>query len=193
MHLVVKGKNVDVTDALRAHAEKRITKITRYFDRIISTDITLSTERNWHIVEVTVHDNNGHVLRGEERTNDMYSSIDKVIDKLEHQVKRQKAKVTKKARGTHLGEELELTAASAQAKPATRAKAKPKAKAEPGLEPNLETVRRFDAPPMSVEQAVKEIESTTHPFYVFNNSAVGRINVLYRTPNGYGLVDAIPV
>lgn len=192
MHIVVKGKNVEVTDALRAHAEKRITKITRYFDRIISTDITLSTERNWHIVEVTVHDNNGHVLRGEERTDDMYSSIDKVIDKLERQVKRQKGKVTKKGRGTNLGEELELTAsAAAQPKTAPRVKAKPKT--EPTIEPNLENVRRFEAPPLSVEQAVKELESSAHPFYVFNNSSAGRINVLYRTPNGYGLVDPIPV
>ncbi|NDD29169.1 MAG: ribosome-associated translation inhibitor RaiA [Proteobacteria bacterium] len=191
MHIIVKGKNVDVTDALRAHAEKRVAKITRYFDRIISTDVTLSTERNWHIVEVTVHDNNGHVLRGEERTDDMYSSIDKVIEKLERQVKRQKGKTARsKARGTHLGEELELSAAAA-AKPA--AKSRTKAKAEPTLDPNMENVRRFDAPPMSVEQAVKELESTTHPFYVFNNSAVQRINVLYRTPHGYGLVDPIPV
>lgn len=191
MHIVVKGKNVDVTDALRSHAEKRIAKITKYFDRIISTDVTLSTERNWHIVEVTLHDNNGHILRGEERTNDMYSSIDKVIDKLERQVKRQKGKVTKKGRGTHLGEEI-AAELEAPPKPKTKAASK-KSKSEPGLEPNLENVRRFDAPPMSVEQAVKEIEGTPHDFYVFNNSALGRINVLYRMPNGYGLVDPIPV
>lgn len=188
MHIVVKGKNVDVTDALRNHAEKRIAKISKYFDRIISTDVTLSTERNWHIVEVTLHDNNGHVLRGEERTNDMYSSIDQVIDKLERQVKRQKGKVTKKARGTHLGEEL----VAGEAAP-SKTKSKVKTRAEPTLEPNLENVRRFDAPPMSVDQAVKEIESSTHEFYVFNNSALGRINVLYRMPNGYGLIDPIPV
>ncbi len=186
MHIVVKGKNVDVTDALRAHAEKRISKIVKYFDRIISTDVTLSTERNWHIVEVTLHDNNGHILRGEERTNDMYSSIDKVIDKLERQVKRQKGKVTHKGRGTHLGEEL----ATGKEEEASADSAK--SKTEPGIEPNLENVRHFDAPPMSVEQAVKELESSTHPFYVFNNSALGRINVLYRTPNGYGLIDPIP-
>lgn len=190
MHIVVKGKNMDVTDALRAHAEKRIAKITKYFDRIISTDVTLSTERNWHIVEVTLHDNNGHILRGEERTNDMYSSIDKVIEKLERQVKRQKGKVTRKGRGMHLGEELAHEMAIQEA-PAP-SKSRSKAKGEPSLEPNLENVRRFDAPPLSVELAVKELESTTHDFYVFNNSASGRINVLYRTTHGYGLIDPIP-
>jgi putative sigma-54 modulation protein len=192
MHIVVKGKNVDVTDALRAHAEKRIAKISKYFDRIISTDVTLSTERNWHIVEVTLHDNNGHILRGEERTNDMYSSIDKVIDKLERQVKRQKGKVTNKSRGVHLGEELAKETAEAPARPRAKTATRSKPKAEPSIEPNLENVRRFDAPPMSVDEAVKEIEATTHEFYVFNNSALGRINVLYRMPNGYGLIDPIP-
>lgn len=194
MHIVVKGKNVDVTDALRAHAEKRVAKITKYFDRIISTDVTLSTERNWHIVEVTLHDNNGHILRGEERTNDMYSSIDKVIDKLERQVKRQKGKVTKKSRGMHLGEELaqEMEVQAAPPRPKTKASPKSKVKSEPSIEPNLENVQRFEAPPMSVDQAVKEIEASTRDFYVFNNSALGRINVLYRMPNGYGLMDPIP-
>lgn len=189
MHIVVKGKNVDVTDALRAHAEKRVSKMTKYFDRIISTDVTLSTERNWHIVEVTVHDNNGHILRGEERTNDMYSSIDKVIEKLERQVKRQKGKVTRKGRGMHLGEELVYGVGVQTAPAASRTK---RSKAEPGIEPNIENVRQFDAPPLSVEQAVKELESSTHDFYVFNNSANGRVNVLYHTPHGYGLIDPIP-
>jgi putative sigma-54 modulation protein len=190
MHLVVKGKNVDVTEALRLHAEKRVNKIQRYFDRIISTDVTLSTERNWHIVEVTVHAN-GHVLRGEERTNDMYASIDKVIDKLEKQVKREKGKGTRKGRGTHIGEELAAGAEQAEA----QAESKP-ASGElqmHELEPHVEHLKRFNAPPIGVEEAVKEIENADTDFYVFHNVRSGRINVLYKMPKGYGLIDPIPV
>lgn len=191
MQLVVKGKNVEVTDALRSHAEKRVSKIQRYFDRIISTDVTMSTERNWHIVEVTVHAN-GHVLRGEERTNDMYTSIDKVIDKLEKQVKREKGKVTRKGRGTNLGEEL------AEAEAATPAAPTPGGEAEEGeddvhkLEPHVEHMKRFKAPPMSVEEAVKGLEASGLEFFVFNNQRTGRVNVLHRVPKGYGLIDPIP-
>lgn len=187
MQIVVKGKNVEVTEALRAHAEKRITKIQRYFDRIISSDVTLSTERNWHIVEVTVHAN-GTVLRGEERTNDMYSSIDKVIDKLEKQVKRQKGKVTRKGRGSHLGEELAAAEVETVAAPTQT----PEAEAHT-LEPHVEHLKRFNSPLMSVVEAVKEIESSGLEFYVFNNARTGRINVLYKRSKGYGLIDPIPV
>ncbi|MBM3461423.1 MAG: ribosome-associated translation inhibitor RaiA [Armatimonadetes bacterium] len=187
MQITVKGKNVEVTEALRSHAEKRISKIERYFDRIINTDVTLSTERNWHIVEVTVHAN-GHVLRGEERTNDMYSSIDKVIDKLEKQVKREKGKVTRKGRGSHLGEEL-VAAAEAEVPGA----AAPVDGDVHKLEPHVEHLKRFNSPPLSVEQAVKEIEASGLEFYVFNNQRNGRINVLYKRAKGYGLIDPIPV
>jgi putative sigma-54 modulation protein len=188
MQIVVKGKNMDVTEALRSHAEKRISKISRYFDRIISTDVTLSTERNWHIVEVTVHAN-GQVLRGEERTNDMYSSIDKVIDKLEQQVKKQKGKVSRKGRGRHLGETLAAEAANAMvaAHVAGRELEDPHS-----IEPHVEQVKRFESHPMSVEQAVKEIEEEDVPFYVFLNASNDRINVLYKLAKGYGLIDPIP-
>jgi putative sigma-54 modulation protein len=185
MQIVVKGKNMEVTDALRAHAEKRLSKIAKYFDRIISTDVTLSTERSWHIVEVTVHANNGHILRGEERTNDMYSSIDNVIDKLERQVKRQKDKVSRKGRGHG-----EVVATDTEASPAPLP---PKGAEEKQLEPHVEHVKTFDSPSMSIEEAVKEIEEDGLDFYVFNNADNGRINVLYKRSRGYGLIDPVPV
>ncbi|MCD6310275.1 MAG: ribosome-associated translation inhibitor RaiA, partial [Candidatus Eremiobacteraeota bacterium] len=71
MQVTVKGKNMDVTEALKEYAEKRLSKLTKYFDHIISTDVTMSTERNWHIVEVNVF-GDGLSIRGEERTGDMY-------------------------------------------------------------------------------------------------------------------------
>jgi putative sigma-54 modulation protein len=188
MQIVVKGKNMEVTEALRAHAEKRISKIERYFDRIINTDVTLSTERNWHIVEVTVHAN-GHVLRGEERTNDMYTSIDKVIDKLEKQVKKQKGKVARKKGGAHLGEALEVIA---EAAPPPGPQKNTDEDDVHRLEPHVEHLNRYYAQPMSVEQAVKEIEADGLEFYAFHNARTGRVNVLYKRPRGYGLIDPIP-
>ena len=185
MQIIVKGKNMDITEALKAHAEKRLSKISKYFDRVISTDVTLSTERGWHIVEVTVHANNGHILRGEERTNDMYTSIDKVIEKLERQVKRTKEKVSRKGRGP--GEEGE-----AETEVAVVPLSGPEAEIKK-LEPHVEHVKTFDAPLGSVEEAVKEIEASGLDFLVFNNSENGRVNVLYKRTRGYGMIDPIPV
>jgi len=184
MQIVVKGKNMDVTEALKSYAEKRLSKIARYFDHVISADVTLSTERSWHIVEVTVHANNGHLLRGEERTNDMYGSIDQVVDKLESQIKRQKGKETRKGRG-----HAEETTTETEGTPSP-----PRASSEEvDFEPHVEHVRSFDAAPMSVEQAVKGLEETTLDFYTFNNSDNGRVNVLYKRTKGYGLIDPVPV
>ena len=185
MQIIVKGKNMEVTDALRAHAEKRLSKISKYFDRVVSTDVTLSTERGWHIVEVTVHANNGHILRGEERTNDMYTSIDQVIDKLERQVKRTKEKVSRKGRGP--GEEAETETEAVPAPPS-----EPESEFKK-FEPHVELVKTFDASPESVEEAMKGIEADGLDFYVFVNSENGRVNVLYKRPRGYGLIDPIPV
>ncbi|HEY3997756.1 MAG TPA: ribosome-associated translation inhibitor RaiA [Candidatus Xenobia bacterium] len=179
MHIVVKGKNMDVTEALRQYAEKRLGKISKYFDTIISTDVTLSTERSWHIIEVTVFAN-GFVLRGEERTNDMYTSIDKVTEKLESQIKKHKGKVTRKGR-THIADGL-------QPEPTEGAVAVMTRPEESDL--HIE-VKRFASQTMTVEQAVKEIEAMDYEFFVFFNSSNGRVNVLYRRQRGYGLIDPV--
>ena len=95
MQITFKGKNTEMSAALEEYAEKRLERIAKYFDSVINVVITFKTERAWHIVDVNV--NAGSIkLRGEEKTNDMYSSIDMVIDKLETQIKKQKGKAIKR-------------------------------------------------------------------------------------------------
>ncbi|MHB2020709.1 MAG: ribosome hibernation-promoting factor, HPF/YfiA family [Candidatus Xenobia bacterium] len=185
MHIVVKGKNMEVTDALRSYAEKRLNKISKYFDTIISVDVTMSTERSWHIIEVTVFAN-GFVLRGEERTNDMYSSIDKVTDKLESQIKKQKGKVSRKGRDV-IAEQVEEGPGGERVAVLTRPTTDEQEMVS--LEPHVQRVRRFASLPMTVEQAVKELEALDYSFYVFFNTANARVNVIYRRDRGYGLID----
>ena len=97
MQISVSGKNFDVTDALKEYAETRLRKVSRYFDHIITANVTLSTERNWHIADVTVFGKNVD-MRGEERSKDMYHSIDAVVEKLERQIKKAKGKVQDRGR-----------------------------------------------------------------------------------------------
>ncbi|MFP4497151.1 MAG: ribosome hibernation-promoting factor, HPF/YfiA family [Vulcanimicrobiota bacterium] len=183
MQMTVKGKNFNVTDALRSYAEKRIDKILRFFDNIISIDVTLSTERNWHIVDVTVF-GNGFVLRGEERTNDMYASIDKVLDKLEKQVKKEKGKYKSrmsKARKMAEAEFFQVESPRGEEQ-------------DNNLETILESPQVILTPmmsqkPMTLEEAIKEIESLGFSFFVFKNAETDVLNVLYRRKVGYGLID----
>ncbi len=75
MNIIVRGKNVEVTDALRDYVAKRVKKLEKYFDNINEVQVTLLVEKDNHVVEVTIP-LNGFLLRGEENTGDMYSSID---------------------------------------------------------------------------------------------------------------------
>jgi len=181
MQITVKGKNVEVTEALKSYAEKRIGKISRYFDRIISIDVTLSTERGWHIAEVNVFAD-GFVLRGEERTNDMYSSIDKVHEKLESQIKKHKEKNTSK----------QLKAAE---KYLDLTHYLPEGETEDHATPYHDelnvSVNRVVAPKYSLEQAIKQMESLGHSFLVFQNRDNTKVNILFKKKAGYGLLDPV--
>ena len=94
----IRGKNVEVTPALRDYVEKRVGKITKYFDNVGEIAVLLSVEGKHHKVEVTAPVARGVLLRGEEHSEDMYSSIDLVIEKLERQIRKQKTKLERRFR-----------------------------------------------------------------------------------------------
>lgn len=188
MQIKVSGKNVEVTDALRAYAEEKLGKVSRYSDSVMSADITFSTERSWHIVEVTLFAG-GVVMRGEERTGDMYASIDSVVAKLEKQLKKQKEKVSKKHHGVGLGSALE--GMTAYEHPRKGADEEEEVFTAEVLNENVEVVRRFNPKPMHMKDAIMEMESLGFGFYVFVNAENSRVNVVYKRPKGYGLIDPI--
>ena len=190
MQVTVKGKNVDVTDALRLYAEKRLTKMMKYSDTIISADITFSTERNWHIVEMTLFAN-GFVLRGEERTGDMYASIDSVVSKIEKQIKKQKDKQLRKPRGGGIGGEFDSLKTDYEAAKQEKSIVKEDELLEEDITDNIQVVRRFNPKPMNQKEAIMEMESMGQNFFVFVNSENSRVNVVYKRPKGYGLIDPV--
>lgn len=183
MQIVVKGKNFNITDALKEYTELGIRKMTKHFDGIISADVTLSTERNWHVVEVTVYAS-GFVIRGEDKTNDMYASIDNVLDKLGKQLRKQKGKWEKKMR-THKASDVEMFNASSPRGPEGDYD-------EDDLvltNPLVVQIPMVTQKPMTEEEAIKEMEALDFSFFVFVNSRTDVLNVLYRRKGGYGLVD----
>ena len=84
----IRGKNIEITQKLREYVEKRVGKIAKYFDKVDEISVFLEVEKDSHIVEVTANIYGGLVLRGEEATGDMYTSIDLVVEKLERQSRR---------------------------------------------------------------------------------------------------------
>lgn len=83
MKISISGKNLEVSDYMREVAEKKLSKLSRYFPQDTEAQVTLSVERNRHIVEVTIP-YEGRILRGEEVSGDMYASLDSVGSKLEN-------------------------------------------------------------------------------------------------------------
>jgi putative sigma-54 modulation protein len=172
MLVTVTGKNVEVTPALRDYAEKKVAKINKFFEKSpIETKVTFSTERSKHKVDITVQVN-GILLRGEEGTGDMYASIDGAIDKIERQVHKFKTRINRKFR-----EDNKVVVASSP-------------QAEEVAAPVIKRTKRFAIKPMSVEEAVMQMDLLGHDFYVFSNSDTEEVNVVYRRKDGnYGLIE----
>ena len=152
-------------------------KIGGRFDNIVTANVTLSTDRNRHIVEITLF-GKGFEMRAEEREcYDMYRSISSVVEKLEKQLGRARERTIDLSRQTREGEG-EGKAVAEEAAPA----AKPR-------DSRIEKVSSYVATPMTVEAAIKVLEEKGHVFYTFLNQENGRINVVYSSERGFSLVD----
>ena len=173
MKIVVRGKNFEVTDALREWVEKKLGKIEKYFNNLKEVQVVLVVNRDRHRAEVTIP-LDGIVLRGEEETGDMYSSVDMVIDKLEKQIKKYKTKIDKKLKNGSI-KDLQL----------------PQENLETGYEePKIVRTKRFAIKPMPVEEAILQMNLIGHNFFVFRNSETDMVNVVYQRKDGnYGLIE----
>ncbi|AVX21269.1 SSU ribosomal protein S30P/sigma 54 modulation protein [Carboxydocella sporoproducens DSM 16521] len=171
MKFVVRGKNIEVTDALRDYVEKRIGKLEKYLGEITNVQVTLVVEKNMHRVEVTIPVE-GMIIRGEEASNDMYASIDLVVEKLERQVQKYRARLSKKLRNLA---SLEPVAADVETA---------------DIDDSVVKTKRFAVKPMPVEEAILQMNLVGHSFYVFRNADTNEVNVVYRRRDGkYGLIE----
>ncbi|MDQ7840720.1 MAG: ribosome-associated translation inhibitor RaiA [bacterium] len=186
MPVRVQGKHIAVTDALRAYAEQKLAKLPRYFDRVQDAQVVLSVARDRtrgraQVVEVTVWCD-GLVLRAEETTEDMYTSIDRAVDKLERQIEKYRSRITEKRR---LDESRRRRRAQKSAESVLEAQG-----TEVPAEPQIVRVKRFAMKPMTPDEAVLQMELLGHLFFVFRHAGTQDINVLYKRRDGdYGLIE----
>lgn len=172
MRITISGKNIEVTNALRETIEKKLLKLDKYFNPNITAHVTLSVQKNRDIIEVTIPFN-GVVLRGEEANEDMYSSIDLVVDKIEKQIRKQKTKLQRRSTGDALKYQFI-----------------PEMQQEEKDEPRIVKTKRFAMKPMSVDEAVLQMELVGHNFFVYENADDGIVNVVYKRKDGnYGLIE----
>jgi len=180
MQFTVKGKNVDVPEKLRAHAEHKLAKVQRFDDRILAMDVEFSEERNprvprAHTVEVTVT-TKSRLVRAQASAVDPAAAVDQVIDRLQRQIKKLKGRRVDR---TQHAEGVKAMAPAVQS-PETD---------ETG-EQLFARYKRIEMKPMTPEEAIEQMELLGHDFFLFSNAETQRANVVYRRrSDGYGLIE----
>lgn len=173
MNIIVTGRHLEVTPALKDYAEKKIMRFDRYLSNITEAVVTLSVEKYRHKVEVLLKVN-GVLIQAEGITGDVYSSIDGVAEKLERQIKKYKEKLIshRKSEGKAGAEEAEEAGS-----------------VEVG---RIIKNKRFELKPMSPDEAAMQMELLDKDFFVFTNGSSGDINVIYRRRDGnFGLIEPV--
>jgi putative sigma-54 modulation protein len=173
MNIIVTGRHIEVTPALKSYAEKKIARFDRYLSNISEAVVTISVEKYRHKVEVLLKAN-GVLIQAEGITGDVYSSIDEVAEKLERQIKKYKEKLV-----THRKSEGKAAPMSEEAP----------LPAEGG---RIIKNKRFELKPMSPDEAAMQMELLDKDFFVFTNDNSGEINVIYRRRDGnFGLIEPV--
>ncbi|HZH02181.1 MAG TPA: ribosome-associated translation inhibitor RaiA [Myxococcaceae bacterium] len=188
MHLNITFRNLDASDSLKEHARERVERVNKFLDRAGEAHVVLSLERHLHHADVTLH-SGSFVLRGKEKSPDMYTSIDQAVEKIERQLRRYKEKLKShhnRAFAHHQKEALEHL----KIRHNVVALPMPEAEASTASARVIRT-NEFVARPMSVDDAVMQMDLMNNDFLVFKDLQSKEVNVLYRRKDGhYGLIEA---
>ena len=170
MEITVTFRHIEPTDALKEYVEEKILKIDKYFDFPAEAHIVLAVEKFRRMADITLSVN-GTIIKAVEETEDMYSAIDQVMDKIEKQVKRYREKTRKRRSENRKGE-------------ASLNMEEPEENLGHGIgEPEIE-VEKMVAKPMDPEEAAMQFNLSQQEFLVFRNSRSREINVIYRRKDG---------
>jgi putative sigma-54 modulation protein len=187
MDISINAHNVELTQRLRDHVERKTARLDRYMPNLAEVRVDLSSQSTKSAVQrqaaqITVRDDRGTILRAEEKDSDMFAAVDAVVDKLYRQIKRYRGKKIKSRRGggstveeMALGEPLPLEFE------------------EDEFEQEEQTIvrrKRFPLRPMAAEEAIEQMELLGHSFFVFFDVDDEMVNVVYkRHDDNYGLLQ----
>lgn len=184
MQLVIKGKNMEVSDRLKRFVERKLSRLERVLPSIAEAEVELSSAKTRSAdarygVQVTLKAN-GVLIRGEQSAADTYTALDAVLDKLDRQIARYK---------TRRFGAFDKGAVEAKATYKAVAMEEEATPAEEG-EGRLVRVKRFAMKPMDVQEALVQMQLLGHDFFVFHNSETDVVSVVYRREDGnFGLIE----
>lgn len=202
MQLMVTGRNVDITDPIRTHIEKKLGKIKKYFDHIIDVHVVLSVEKYRQFAEITISGGDGINYHSRETTDDVYVSIDKAVEKIERQLRRRTTKI-RKAKRQKAGETREAKRQMATGEAGTKRRGAETPPEQPGPEDTASSPDRvethgpyrvhlsdkFAPKPMSVEEAIMQLDASEDDFLAFVHDGADEVSVVFKRREGdYGLL-----
>ena len=193
MKILIHGKNLELTIPLKNYTEAKIEKATLHYNDIVKeVDIHLSIEKNprvsFQTAEVTIFAN-GTIIRAEEKTENLYSSIDLVSNKICRKLRKYKERNNKTLHNNLVRNKNSFsnTAEESDSIDKDIFNAKKEARLP---EPSIKN-KYFEMIPISLEEARKQLDLIDHDFYVFKNKKNNELQVIYkRNHGGYGLIQS---
>jgi len=174
MQTSVTFKNLDSSENLRSYVSDKLNRFDKYLYNPAEANVVLSVEKFRHIAEINIKGDRLNI-NGKEETEDMYSAIDMVLDKLETQIKKSKEKNRERRTGSKFRDRADASTETAAG--------------EDDFERQVKIIN-IDYKPMDIDEAVMQMELVDDNFLVFTNSRTNSINVLYRRKDGhYGLIQ----
>jgi putative sigma-54 modulation protein len=177
MQITTTFRHLDPSDALKSYAEEKLERVNKYIDEPVVAQVFMTVEKIRHCAEVTITAK-GITIKASEETNDMYSAIDAVVDKIERQLRRYKERIKDhKPASESLDRQIKKSIVAAES-------------IDQQLEPVVIRSKTFSIKPMSVDEAVMQMDLLHKDFLVFTDSVTDSINVVYRRKDGnYGLIE----
>ncbi len=177
MKTQVLGRGLELSAPLTQHIDNRLAQWGDRYLFMLEAHVVVEKQRGWYTCEVTLHAKH-QLLRSEERSNDLASSIDTALDKLERQLDRHKSRLLRRSKARDSREAPPLTSYE------------PETPEEEYQAPRVVKVKKIAIKPMSVEEAALQMELLGHDFYVFTDDESSEMNVIYKRRNGdIGLIQ----
>ncbi len=173
MELVIRGSKIKVTDAMKSYIEEKLGKLEKYLEdsNSIRATVVIKVKGHNQIVEITIP-LKSFILRSEESQEDFYAAVDKTVDKLERQIRKNKTRLMSKNTKTYDFSFSEIEDYEEDAE-------------------NIIKRKKVEVKPMDEEEAIIQMELLNHQFYMYKDSNTGSYSVVYkRKDGGYGIIES---
>ena len=172
MKMTITGRKVTVRPSFVERTEKKLSKLDKFFEDSVTADVTVSKENaNKQRVEITIR-TGGLVFRAEEACEDANEAVDRLVDVLLRQIRKNKTRLEKRLRAEAFNDSLWDGPVEEEA------------------EFHVVRSKSFPVKPLDVEEAILQMNTSGHQFYMFRNMATNEVNVVYRRNDGnYGLLE----